>query len=109
MIKKGGVNMPLEVEELVYNDPTTMERVVKIVNGLWNGTVNIIKSPNDGCLACQIGEYWFYFIGSEDENLKIEEFKNSYDVFTIAQMILEAIVELEDDNEYAYYTELLNF
>lgn len=96
------------ITDLIWKDHSTMERIVKIVNGLWDGTVKLISSPNDGCLACKIGEYWFYFIGSEDENLKPEEVKHNYDVFTIAQMILETIVELDDD-EYTYYCDILQF
>ena len=94
-------------EDLI-KDEATMERVIKIVNGLWNGTVRLISSPNDNCLACEIGEYWFYFIGSEDENLKPDEVRLNYDVFTIAQMILDAIVDLDDD-EYTYYCDILGF
>lgn len=96
------------ITDLIWKDQSTMERIVKIVNGLWDGTVKLISSPNDGCLACKIGEYWFYFIGSEDENLKPEEVKHNYDVFTIAQMILETIVGLDDD-EYTYYCDILQF
>ena len=96
------------ITDLIWKDQSTMERVVKIVNGLWDGTVKLISNPNDGYLACQIGEYWFYFIGSEDENLKPEEVKNNYDVFTIAQMILEAMIDLDDD-EYTYYCDILQF
>ena len=96
------------ITDLIWKDQSTMERVVKIVNGLWDGTVKLISNPNDGRLACQIGEYWFYFIGSEDENLKPEEVKNNYDVFTIAQMILEAMIDLDDD-EYTYYCDILQF
>ena len=92
----------------LIRDESTMERVIKIVNGLWNGTVRLISNPNDGCIACQIGEYWFYFIGSEDENLTPEEVKINYDVFTIAQMILDTIIDLDDD-EYTYYCDFLGF
>ena len=92
----------------LIRDEATMERVVKIVNGLWNGTVRLISNPNDNCIACEIGEYWFYFIGSEDENLKPEEVKSNYDVFTVAQMILDAIIDLDDD-EYTYYCDILGF
>lgn len=97
----------VNISEMLEDYPT-MERIIKIVQALWNGTAKLISSPNDGCLACQIGEYWFYFIGSEDENLKPEEVKHHYDIFTIAQMILEAIVELDDD-EYDYYCSILEF
>ena len=42
------------ISNLIYKDPSTMERIAKIVNGLWNGTVKLISNPNDGCIACQI-------------------------------------------------------
>jgi hypothetical protein len=92
----------------LIKDESTLERVMKIVNGLWNGTVRLISNPNDNCIACEIGEYWFYFIGSEDENLKPEEVRTNYDVFTVAQMILDAIIDLDDD-EYTYYCDILGF
>lgn len=92
----------------LIKDEATMERIVKIINGLWDGTVKLINNPNDGCISCQIGEYWFYFIGSEDENLTPEEVRTNYDVFTIAQMILDTIIDLDDD-EYTYYCDILGF
>ena len=92
----------------LIRDEATTERVVKIVNGLWNGTVRLISNPNDNGIACEIGAYWFYFIGSEDENLTPEEVRSNYDVFTVAQMILDAIIDLDDD-EYTYYCDILGF
>ncbi len=96
------------MEDIIYNDPSTMERIAKIEEGLWNGTAKLIESPNDGCIACQIGEFWFYFMGNEDENLKPEEVRNHYGIFETAQMILDAIINLDDD-EYTYYCDMLNF
>lgn len=86
-------------------------KIRKIVNGLWNGTVKLISNPNDGCLACQIGDYWFCFIGSDDENLTPEEAKKNYDVFTIAKLILEAIDDIKniDEDEHSYYYSVLGF
>ena len=46
-----------------------------VFKGLCDGTVKIISNPNDDCIACQIGEFWFYFIGSEDEDLTPDECK----------------------------------
>ena len=94
--------------KLMRANQVMMVNIMKIVNGLWNGTVRLISNPNDGCLACEIGDYWFYFIGTEDENLKPEEVKQRYNVFTIASKILDAMLEL-DDNEYAYYRSILHF
>ena len=98
----------MDIGEMIYKDQSTMERIVKIVEALWNGTAKLIESPNDGCLACQIGEYWFYFIGCEDENLKPNEVNQHYGIFEIANLILEAMIELDDD-EYTYYCDILSF
>ena len=98
----------MDISNLIYHDPSTMERLVKIVEALWNGTAELISNPNDGCLACKIGESWFYFMGNEDEDLKPEDVKNKYGVFEIAEMILSAIIELDDD-EYTYYCDYLYF
>lgn len=86
-------------------------KIRKIVNGLWNGTVKLISNPNDGCLACQIGDYWFYFVGSDDENLTSEEAMKNYDVFTIAKLILEAMDDIKniDEDEHNYYYSVLGF
>lgn len=94
--------------ETLINDETTFERVCKIISALWDGRAKLISNPNDNCLACQIGEYWFYFIGCEDENLTPQEARTHYDIFTIAQMILSAIIDLDDD-EYDYYCDILEF
>ena len=37
--------------------------------GLCDGIVKSISSPIDDCIACQIGEFWFYFMGRKDEVL----------------------------------------
>lgn len=97
----------MNFEDLI-EDVATMERVMKIVNGLWNGTVRLISNPNDNELACEIGEYWFYFVGDEGRFLKPDEVRYNYDVFTLAQMILAAIIDLDDD-EYTYYCDILGF
>ena len=34
------------ITDLIWKDQSTMERVVKIVNGLWDGTVKLISNPN---------------------------------------------------------------
>ena len=59
-----------------------------IFKGLCDGTVKIISNPNDDCIACQIGEFWFYFIGSEDEDLTPDEVYESYTKEQLTEMIL---------------------
>ena len=98
----------MDIANTIYNDAATMERLVKITEALWNGTARLIESPNDGCIACKIGEYWFYFIGQEDELLKPDEVREQYGLFELAELILEAIIDLDDD-EYTYYCDFLGF
>lgn len=82
-----------------------------VFNGLCDGTVKIISSPNDGCIACQIGENWFYFIGSEDENLTPDEVYKSYTKEELTEMIYSTLQDMEEQDEFedevAYYKAFL--
>lgn len=77
-----------------------IEELLKL--GIEHDIVKIIESPNDGCVACQIGEYWFYVIDSEDENMKPVQIKESYTCDELVELIYSAIAEL-DDTERNYY------
>lgn len=85
-----------------------MERKLKIIQGLWDGRVKIINESNCGDIACQIGYYWFYFYYGELE-LTPENIKYNIDILSLAEMIEEAIVGLEDDDEYNYYCDILEW
>ena len=91
---------------------TETERVLKIVNGLWSGTVRLENDKTDW-LVCSIGYKWdikepFPFISGMDKFLTPEELRNKYDVFTVARMILQALVNM-DDNDYDYCCDVLGF
>ena len=73
-----------------------------VLEGLKQGLVKIIESPNDGCVACEIGDYWFYFIGSEDENMSPAEVLSSYGLEDLSELIRLVIEDL-DVNEKLYY------
>ena len=77
-----------------------------IYKGLCEGVVKIIQSPNDDCIACSIGQYWFYFIGSEDEDMTPDEVYESYTKEELTDLILSAINEL-DETESTYYRTFL--
>lgn len=94
--------------KLIHANQLIMEYVMKIVNGLWNGTVRLISNPDDGSLACEIGEHWFNFLKGEDKYLKPEEVRQHYDVFAIANKILDAMLKIGGE-EYAYYKTILKF
>lgn len=81
-----------------------------IYKGLCNGIVRIIQNPHDDCIACEIGEYWFYFIGIEYEDLTPDEVYETFTKDELAEMILGAIKgldETERDYYEAYLTEQL--
>ena len=48
----------MNLGELIWNDQSTMERVCKIIEGIWNGTV-FFGNEGEGDIVCHIGEYWF--------------------------------------------------
>lgn len=78
-IKKNGGNI-MTLKEMIFK-------------GLCDGTVEIINNSNDDCIACQIGEFWFYFIGSEDEDLTSDEVYESYTKEELAEMIYSTLRE----------------
>ena len=96
--------------ELVWKDQSTMERVAHIIEAIWNKTITF-GNEGEGDIVCHIGEYWFYFWNNENitADLVTERTIHKYvGIFQLAQMILEAIIELDDD-EYTYYCDILNF
>ena len=78
-----------------------------ITNGYRSGIVSLISSPNDGSIACQIGESWFYFAGMEDEYMTPEEYEASYTEDEVIDNILSTLYDFEADDvfedEYWYY------
>ena len=80
-----------------------------IFKGLCDGTVKIISNPNDDCIACQIGEFWFYFIGSEDEDLTPDEVYESYTKEQLTEMIYSTLQDMEKNefDEVEYYKAIL--
>ena len=77
-----------------------------IADGLLNGYVKIINNPNDNCISCQIGAYWFYFIGDEYENMTVSEVLTDFPIHELADMICKAMANLFDD-EIEYYINYL--
>lgn len=80
-----------------------------IFKGLCDGIVKIISNPNDDCIACQIGEFWFYFIGRKDEDLTPDEVYESYTKEQLTEMIYSALQDMEKDelDEVEYYKAFL--
>lgn len=84
----------------------------KILKGLEIGVVKII---DDYGIRCQIGEYSFYFIGTEDSELSVSEYWKNYDKEMTSNMITDILKSVKaadengiDDVERSYYICILN-
>lgn len=73
-----------------------------IFKGLCDGTVKIISNPNDDCIACKIGEFWFYYLTSD-------EVYESYTKEQLAEMIYSTLQDMEKNefDEVEYYKAFL--
>lgn len=74
--------------------------------GLDVGRVVVINNPNDDCISCQIGNWWFYFIDPEYENLSAKEVYAKFTNDELADMISAALEDLQD-SEFQYYKQVL--
>lgn len=95
-----------DIWDTLKDDQAKLRRVCGIVTGFLNGTVSLIRNPNDGYISCQIGETWFYFADTKDENLSPDEMRGRYDLFYLADMVLKALDGL-DEVEYEYCNAVL--
>ena len=95
--------------ELLKKDTETAEMLCKIVNGFWDRTVELIHNPGDRAIVCRVGDLWFHFLSEEEEQFDAEDIRERYDIFTLSNMILDAIVALKDDNAFMYCNDLLQF
>ena len=83
-----------------------------VTRGLKNGTVSIVDSPNGDGAVCKIGDYWFYFGGSEAESCSAEEYAASVPESDLAREIHETLEGFREapetyGDEYAYYEAML--
>lgn len=99
----------MDITELVYEDHSIMERLVKVVEAMWNKTITF-GNEGEGDIVCHIGEYWFYFYNGKlfPDTLTPENLRENVGIFELAEMIINAIADLDDD-EYAYYCDILGF
>ena len=98
----------LKNERMKENIMTFKEMIFK---GLCDGTVKIISNPNDDWIACQIGDFLFYFIGSKDEDLTRDEMYKSYTKEQLTEMIYSMLQDMKknkfDEVEYYKYKSFL--
>lgn len=79
-----------------------------VEEGYKGGIIYLINNINDGCIACQIGENWFYFAGNENESMTVNEYESEYTVDEIVDYIFNVLdsdfkTEFEDEYWYYYY------
>lgn len=88
-----------------------MEKIITkdmIIRGYNQLLINLILSPHDDGIACQIGDNWFYFGGSTaeafDDVCKYKEEINEADIITeIYDVLCEFKTEFADEYLYYYY------
>lgn len=77
-----------------------------IEEGYKDGIIFLINNQNDGCISAQIGENWFYFAGSENESMTVDEYESEYTLDEIIDYIFSVLddgFEEEFPDEYWYY------
>lgn len=78
-----------------------------VKKGYENGLINLIESPNDDGVVCEIGDGWFYFGGIEAEGCTVEEYKRNVPSEDIIDEIFNVLEDFCDDDvfidEYIYY------
>lgn len=82
--------------------------------GYGKGVVKFITDPNmEAGTVCSIGDYWFYFGGTDAEEKDPEEFLAGADMEEVLDRVLAALDGLRDENEdngdaeYNYYCAVL--
>jgi len=87
-----------------------------IAKGFECGAISIEESWPSCCdgICCRIGEYAFYFIGMEDENLPINEYWKSYPLSRTIDMLHDILKNRESaarngiySDEWEYYRSFL--
>lgn len=79
-------------KEPVIPDSIQRESIKKLIyTGLVKGTVKVIFSTVDDCPCCLIGDTWFYFLGSEDEDLTPLEIMEIYTKEELTELIFDAL------------------
>lgn len=92
----------MSLTDIIYNDPSTMERIVKVVSAIWNDDIELVNNENTGVIS-------FYYGGIEedieiqcahlipDDKMDADLFKRTCDIFDIAEAIVNTIIDLDDD------------
>ena len=76
-----------------------------IVNGIRNGSIELVKSPHGDGVVCNIGDYWFYFGGREAEFYgDPDQYMKDMGLDKVVNQIFEALEDLKEgktEKDYA--------
>ena len=85
-----------------------------IHNGYNKGIVQILDAKDytiDDCPICKIGDYWFYFAGSEGDGMSAREYVEAVGIDDVCNEIfipLLSFMEVDEFvDEYKYYEAVL--
>lgn len=75
-----------------------------------NNVARIVKDPDYRDIACQIGEYWFWFGSTDSLEVLPEEYMKNHTMEEIINMIFDTLEYFREDgwDEYNYYEAVLN-
>lgn len=80
-------------------DEATFERIYKIINCLYDRTIIVEYNQNLGKFICI----------NNNNYLCLDSLKFDNDVFEIAAAIAGTVANIDDDNQYDYWCDILNF
>lgn len=80
-------------------DEATFERVYKIINCLYDRIIIVEYNQNLGKFICI----------NNNNYLCLDSLKFDNDVFEIALAIAETVANIDDDDEYDYWCDILDF
>ena len=86
-----------------------IEREIKVIQAIWDGRITF-GNEGEGDIVCHIGGYWFYFYNGDlfADKITPQNIKQNIPIMELAEMIRDAITDLEDD-EYDYYCDILGW
>lgn len=96
----------MSIEEYEEAHPIIITKDL-VMKGLEQDIIHIIQNENDGEIAAQIGDYWFYFT-NEDNDLSVEEYLKNHHTNEISDLLCDAMNSL-GAGPYSEATELLYY
>lgn len=91
------------------NEPMPEITFEDVKNGIQSGVIYFVMG--DFSIACQIGDFWFYFASSEDEDLTVNEYLEEYTLDEQAEQVFAVLSDWEtsglSEDETKYYISVI--